>query len=138
MLTHKKVNPSTTAFFAASILDTICKLDPNKITDSVNHRVRELAAKLKKISNTKIKPDNSKKYLVGAIKRSLEIRELSKEIEGLAFKISKLHDKVIMPDVKNAIHLAKAAAKSALENIKVNKQSLSVLRKDKSALAKLK
>lgn len=124
MLTHKKVNPSTTAFFAVSILDTICKLDPNKITDSVNHRVRELTLKLKKASGIKVKPDNTKKYLEASIKKSLEIRELSKEIIELAFKISKLHDKVIMPDVKNAIQLAKAAAKSALENIKVNKQVL--------------
>ncbi len=124
MLTYKKVNPSTTAFFAVSILDTICKLDSNKITDSVNHRVREIDVKLKKISNTKIKSDNSKKYLEGAIKRSLEIRELSKEIVELAEKIGKLHDKVIMPDIKNSIHLAKAAAKSALESAKFNKDRL--------------
>jgi len=121
MLTHKKVNPSTTAFFAISILDAICKLDPNKITDSVSHRVRELLVKFKKLSELKIKTDTSKKYLEGTIKRSLEIRELSKEIGELAVKIGKLHDKVIMPDVKNAIQLAKAAAKSALENIKHNK-----------------
>jgi hypothetical protein len=127
MLTHKKVNPSTTAFFAVSILDTICKLDSNKLTDSVGHRVRELVVKLKKISNTKVKPDNSKKYLEGAIKRSLEIRELAKEIEELAGKIGKLHDKVILPDIKNAIHLAKSAAKSALESIKVNKITIKSL-----------
>ncbi len=128
MLTHKKVNPSTTAFFAISILDVICKLDPNKITDSVSHRVREITVKIKKIASTKVKPNNSKKYLEASIKKSLEIRELSKEIGELAVKIGKLHDKVIMPDVKNAIQLAKAAAKSALENIKVNKQTLAKLK----------
>lgn len=128
MLTHKKVNPSTTAFYAASILDTICKLDSNKITDSVSHRVRELLVKFKKLSELKIKPDNSRKYIELSIKRSLEIRELSKEIEVLAGKIGKLHDKVIMPDIKNAIHLAKSAAKSALENIKVNKSALAKLK----------
>lgn len=124
MLTHKKVNPSTTAFFSISILDTICKLDPNKITDSVGHRVREIIVKLKKIASIKIKPETSRKYLEVSIKRSLEIREISKEIEGLALKIGKLHDKVILPDIKNAIHLAKAAAKSSLENIKANKTAL--------------
>lgn len=124
MLSHKKVNPSTTAFYAASILDTICKLDPNKITASVGHRVREIVIKLKKISNTKAKPNNSKKYLEDAIKKSLETRELSKEIQGLAQKVGKLHDKVIMPDIKDSIHLAKSAAKSALENIKINKVAL--------------
>ncbi len=138
MLTNKKVNPSTTAFYAASILGTICKLDPNKITDSVRHRVRELHIKFKKLSDLKIKPNNTKKYLELSIKRSLEIRELLKEIEELAGKIGKLHDKVIMPDVKNAIHLAKSAGKSSLENIKVNKKRLALLSNNKSMLAKLK
>ena len=128
MLTNKKVNPSTTAFFAVSILDTICKLDPNKITDSVSHRVREIVVKLKKLSELKIKLDTSKKYLKGVIKRSLGIRELSKEIQELAEKIGKLHDKVIMPDIKNAIHLAKSSAKSSLASIKGNKSMLAKLK----------
>ena len=84
--------------------------------------------KFKKLSELKIKPDTSKKYLDSAIKRSLETRELSKEIVELAGKIGKLHDKVIMPDIKNSIQLAKAAAKSALENIKVNKSMLAKLK----------
>lgn len=124
MLTKKKVSPSTTALFSASILNTICDLDPNKITNSIHHRVRELSLKLKKIKLQKIKISKTKKYLEKSIERSLEIREISKELESLAIKIGKLNDKVIQPDIKNAIHLAKSAAKSAPENIKVNKQAL--------------
>ena len=76
----------------------------------------------------KLKVTKTKKYLEKSIERSLEIREIAKEIEVLAGKIGKLHDKVIMPDIKNAIHLAKSAAKSALENIKTNKQALAKLK----------
>lgn len=128
MLTKRKVNPSTTASYSASILESICKIDPNKITNEIHHRVRELNLKLKKISNTKFKPSNTSKYLEGSIARSMEIREISKELQDLALKLSKLHDKVIQPDIKNAVNLAKASGKSALENIKVNKQALAKLK----------
>ena len=125
MISKKKVAPSKTALFAASILDTICDLDSNKITNSQHHRIRELIVKLKKSKSLRIKPTNSKKYLEGAIKKHLEVRQISKEIEELSIKIGKLHDKFILPDIKNAMHLAKAAGKSALESIKVNKKALS-------------
>lgn len=128
MLSHRKVSPSITASFSASILNAICNLDPNKITNSVHHRVRELNLKLKKIKANRLKISRTKKYLKKSIERSLEIREVSKELQELALKIGKLHDKVIQPDIKNAIHLAKSAAKSALENIKVNKQTLAKLK----------
>lgn len=128
MLSKKKVSPSTTASFSASILEMICDIDPNKITNSIHHRVRELNTKLKKINTLKFKTSNTKKYLEKAIQRSLEIRQISKELETLAIKIGKLHDKVILPDIKNAIHLARTSAKSALENIKVNKDALKKIR----------
>lgn len=124
MLSKKKVSPSITAQFSASILDTICSLDPNKITNLIHHRIRELQSKLKKVNRYKFKPASTKKYLEGAIKRSLEIREISKELQDLASKLSKLHDKVIQPDIKNAVNLAKASSKSALESIKINKEHL--------------
>ncbi|EKE05064.1 MAG: hypothetical protein ACD_19C00426G0086 [uncultured bacterium] len=127
MLTHKKVSPSIVALFSASILETICSLDSNKIIKETHHRVRELSLKLKKINTSKFKPSNTRKYLETSIARSLEIREIAKEIEELARKIGKLHDKVIQPDIKNSIHLAKSAAKSALESIKVNKKALAKL-----------
>lgn len=124
MLSHKKVSPSVTASFSASILDMICNLESNNITKEIHHRVRELNFKLKKIKANRFKILKTKKYFEKSIERSLEIREIAKELEILAGKIGKLHDKVIQPDVKNAIHLAKSAGKSALENIKINKQAL--------------
>lgn len=128
MLSKKKVAPSKTALFAASILDTICNLDSNKITNPLHHRVRELIIKLKKYKRLRVKPTKTKKYLENTIKKHLEVRQISKEIETLAAKIGKLHDKFILPDIKNALHLAKAAGKSALESIKVNKDALKKIR----------
>ncbi len=127
LVTKRKVNPSTTAFYVASILDMLCNLESNNVTKEIHHRVRELNLKLKKIKLLKLKISKSKKYLERSIERSLEIREISKELQELALKIGKLHDKVIMPDIKNAISLARAAAKSALENIKINKDILKKL-----------
>lgn len=124
MLTHKKVNPSTTASFSASILELICEIDPNKITTSIHHRIRELNLKLKKINTTKFKPSNTIKYFEHSIEKAMEVREVSKELVVLAQKLGKLHDKVIQPDIKNAVALAKASGKSALENIKTNKSAL--------------
>lgn len=127
MLSKKKIAPSVTASFSASILEMICSIDSNKITNSIHHRVRELNLKLKKIKSHKLKISKTKKYLEKSIERSLEVRVITKELETLAIKIGRLHDKVILPDLKNAIHLAKAAGKSALESIKVNKTALKKL-----------
>ncbi len=124
MLSKRKIDPSSTALFSASILEMVCELDVNKMTKSIHHRVRELVAKLKNKNRKKFKPSSSKKYLESAIQKSLEVREISKELESLGEKLSKLHDKIVQPDIKNAIHLAKSSAKSALESIKVNKQAL--------------
>ena len=127
MLRKKKVSPGIVASFSASILETICHLESNKVTKSIHHRVRELSRKLAKVNSSRKKPSNTKKYLEGVIARSLEIREVTKELQVLAMKIGKLHDKTIMPDIKNAIHIARAAGKSALESIKVNKEALKKL-----------
>lgn len=125
----KKNAPSSTLLSSASILLMVCDMDPNIITKSIHHRVRELNLRLKKIrTRGKLKISKTKKYFEKSIERSLEIREIAKELQELAGKIGKLHDKVIMPDIKNAIHLAKSAAKSALENIKINKKTLAKLK----------
>lgn len=124
MNSKRKIAPSTIALYSASILDELCNLEQNIVTKEIHHRVRELNSKLRKIKSRKLKISKTKKYLEKSIERSLEIREISKELEVLAVKIGKLHDKIIMPDVKNAIHLAKSAAKSALESIKANKEAL--------------
>lgn len=128
MLSKRKIAPSSTLLFSSSILLMICNIDPNKITNSIHHRVRELNLKLKKIKVRKLKISKTKKYLENSITRSLEIREIAKELESLALKIRKLHDKVIQADIKNSIHLARSASKSALENIKVNKSMLAKLK----------
>ncbi len=69
-----------------------------------------------------------KKSLKYAIEVPLEVRKLSKDLETLAVKISKIGNKNALSDAHTAIHLSQAAGKSALENIKINKESLKKLK----------
>lgn len=68
-----------------------------------------------------------KKALKYAIEVPFEVRKLSQALEKTGFKISKIGNKNALSDAKTAIHLAHAAGKSALENIKINKVSLKKL-----------
>lgn len=128
MLSNKKVSPKFTASFSIDILDAICNLEQNVISKSIHHRVRELSVKLKKLKLLKSKNTYTKKYLEKSITRLLLVRDISKEIETLANKLLKSHDKFILPDVKNAIHLSKAAGRSALESIRENKKALAKIK----------
>ncbi len=58
MLTKRKVNPSTTASFSASILESICEIDPNKITNEICFCFDTTTAEaLKGITNKIILPE---------------------------------------------------------------------------------
>lgn len=128
MLSKKKVSPKSTATFSLDILNEICDVEQNEITKSIHHRVRELGSKLRKTKLLKSKSVYTKKYLEKSITRLLEIRVITKEIEVLARKLLKTHNKFIMPDIKNSIHLSKAAGRSALESIKENKKALAKIK----------
>ncbi|MEK7473027.1 MAG: cyclodeaminase/cyclohydrolase family protein [Patescibacteria group bacterium] len=65
-----------------------------------------------------------RKSLKYAIAVPMEVRKLSQILEKLAYHVSKIGNKNTLSDAKTAIHLARAASKSALENIKINKQAL--------------
>lgn len=69
-----------------------------------------------------------KKALNYAIEVPLKVRGLSKDLESYAIKIGKIGNKNAISDANTAIHLAQAAQKSALENIKINKESLKALK----------
>lgn len=69
-----------------------------------------------------------KKALNYAIDVPMEVRKLSKDLESYAVKISKIGNKNALSDAATAIHLSQAAQKSALENIKINKESLKSLK----------
>jgi methenyltetrahydrofolate cyclohydrolase len=69
-----------------------------------------------------------KKSLQYAIDVPMEVRRLSKDLESCAVKISKIGNRNALSDANTAIHLSQAAQKSALENIKINKESLRSLR----------
>lgn len=128
MLSKKKVSPKSTATFSLDILNEICDVEQNEITKSIHHRVRELGSKLRKTKLLKSKSVYTKKYLEKSITRLLEIRVITKEIEVLARKLLRTHNKFIMPDIKNSIHLSKAAGRSALESIKENKKALAKIK----------
>ena len=64
------------------------------------------------------------KTLKYAIEVPMEVRKISQSLEKLAYRISKIGNKNAISDAKTAIYLAHAAGKSALENIKINKQAL--------------
>lgn len=65
------------------------------------------------------------KALKYAIEVPMEVRKLSHELEELGYRVSKVGNKNALSDARTAIHLARAAGKSALENIKTNKEALS-------------
>ncbi|QQG41496.1 MAG: cyclodeaminase/cyclohydrolase family protein [Candidatus Woesebacteria bacterium] len=68
-----------------------------------------------------------KKSLKYAIEVPMEVRKLSHELEELGYRVSRVGNKNAVSDGRTAIHLARAAAKSALENIKINKSALAKL-----------
>ena len=65
-----------------------------------------------------------KKALKYAIEVPFEVRKLSQAVEKLAYRVSKIGNKNALSDAKIAVHFAHASGKSALENIKTNKESL--------------
>ncbi|MDP3994740.1 MAG: cyclodeaminase/cyclohydrolase family protein [bacterium] len=68
-----------------------------------------------------------KKALLGAIEIPEETKKLSKEVGELAKVVAKVGNKNAVSDAKTAVHLARAAAKSAEENIKINRTALKKL-----------
>ena len=69
----------------------------------------------------------SKESLKKAINISLEVRKVAQSVEKIGYRLTKIGDKNMHADARTAIHLAHASSKSALENIKVVKQSLAKL-----------
>lgn len=65
-----------------------------------------------------------KESLKKAIKISLEVRKVAQSIEKIGYRLTKIGEKNMHADARTAIHLAHAASKSALENIKANKDIL--------------
>ncbi len=68
-----------------------------------------------------------KKALNGAIAVPLRVALLTKEIQKLALVVARKGNKNAYSDAKTALHLAKAAVASALENVKINRQALAGL-----------
>lgn len=137
-----------TANFAASLVEMVCNLtlDNEKYSKvkkdilKIHKDIKEIKEKLIKLTDEDKKAyqkvlatykrgqkDEIKKALKYAIEVPMEVRKLSQIIEKMAYRISKIGNKKVIAEAKTAIHLSHAASKSALENIKVNKQSLAKL-----------
>lgn len=97
---------------------TILKLHKDVL--EYNKKLLILEVDYQKIESAKVDKENLKK----AIKISLEVRKVAQAIEKLAYRLTKIGDKNMHADARTAIHLAHAASKSALENIKVVKKDL--------------
>ena len=59
----------------------------------------------------------------------MEVRKLSQRLEEIGYKVSKIGNKNAVSDAKTAVYLARAASKSALENVVINKKALAALDK---------
>jgi len=68
-----------------------------------------------------------RKALLGATAVPEETMRLSKEVEELAKVVARKGSKNAVSDAKSAIYLAQAAQKSALENVRINRESLKKL-----------
>jgi len=131
--------------FAASLIEMVCNLTIDKKgyekvqkdilkfhKDAVEYKKKlsKLAEEDKKAYDKVVKAykskskENIKKSLKYAIEVPMEVRRVSQDLEKLAFRVSKIGNKNAISDAKTAIHLAHAASKSALENIKINKVAL--------------
>ena len=99
--------------FAASLIEMVCNLT----IDKKGYEKVMIAYK----SKNKEKIKKSLKY---AIEVPFEVRKISQELEKIAYRVSKIGNKNALSDARTAIYLARAASKSALENIKINKQAL--------------
>jgi len=97
---------------------TILKLHKDVL--EYNKKLLILETDYQKNETAKLDKENFKK----AIKISLEVRKVAQAIEKLAYRLTKIGDKNMHADARTAIHLAHAASKSALENIKVVKKDL--------------
>lgn len=131
--------------FAASLIEMVCNLSIGKEKYFKNEKdlikIHKDSLELKKKLTNLAEEDKKafdkvmvayrskdktsiKKALKYAIDVPMEVRKISQDLEKLAYKVSKIGNKNAISDAKTAIYLAHAASKSALENIKINKQAL--------------
>jgi len=97
---------------------TVLKLHKDAL--EFNKKLLALETDYQKNDTKKVGKENLKK----AINISLEVRKVAQAIEKIGYRLTKIGNKNMHADARTAIHLAHAASKSALENIKVIKKDL--------------
>jgi len=131
---------AVTAATAAALVEMVANLTKEgKLKDLVG-KAEELRIKLLRLADedaasfdavmaaykSKSKPE-IKKALLGAIKVPEETKKLSQAVEKLAEIAVARGNKNAVSDASTAIHLAQAAQKSAVENIRINNEFLKKL-----------
>jgi len=91
-----------------------------KLADEDSIAFEDVMKSFKISKETKGRSRKIEKAFIKAAKIPLETATLSKKILDLAKEAQKTGNKNAMSDAKVAIHLAKAGAGSALENVKIN------------------
>ena len=136
------------ASFSASLIEMVCNLtidkkayvavqkriiEYRKEASGIKARVFKLADEDAKAFDRVMKAYKSKdklktkKALKYATQVPMEVRRLSQELEKIGYRVSKIGNRNALSDAKTAIHLARAASKSALENVVINKKALAKL-----------
>lgn len=139
-LSSKKLNPAggvlsaLVASFSACLIEMACKLslgkkeykNVQKSVFKIHESAVDIKNKLSKLANDYEITDD-KKSLKNGVEIMTSVRKLSQNLEVMAYKISKLGNKIARADAKTALHFAHAAGKSALEQIKRNQVSIKKL-----------
>jgi len=131
-----------TGAIAASLIEMVCNLTKGEIDliKQSGEKAKSLRIKFLELADEDCKVFDAvvlayrakdkleiKKALLRAIEIPEETKKLSKEVGELAKVAAKVGNKNAVSDAKTAVHLARAAAKSAEENIKINRTALKKL-----------
>ena len=123
----------------------VCNLTKDDILIATARRAREIKKRLEKLAEEDAKAfsrvmeayriskddpkrnDLIKKALKYAIEVPLEVKKFAEELIKLAEHAGKVGNKNAHSDAKTAVHMAHAASRAAMENVKINKESLKKL-----------
>jgi len=128
---------------AAALVEMVCGLTKGDSVQRITDRANQLKIKLLNLADEDCQAFNqvmraykskSKSKIRKALQKAIEIpdkvKTLAEEVEVLANKMAEIGNKNAFSDTKSAIHLVKAAEKSAEENIKINEKALAALKQD--------
>jgi formiminotetrahydrofolate cyclodeaminase len=125
---------------AAGLVEMVCSLTKTNSVQKIAERAKELRIRILELSDedcaafdaviaayrTKDKA-KIKKALQKAVEVPTETKRLSLEVGKLAKEVARMGNKNVYSDAMSAVYLARAAANSAEENIKINQKAIARL-----------